>query len=479
MVKRALIIDDEEDTEVLIRICMHVHWPDAVLEIYDPKCGIPDTGFDWERYDLLLLDFDLGLTGENGLTWLSRLIRNKHLPPVIMLTSYATDKLSKESISRGADDFLDKSNLSPELFFESVNRAISRFQANRESLVREIIDNEKTKLLSTDYINKIKSDNLPDEETQLLSIEDYVIRPDDGDEQELETVVHPPVTEKSVRTITAASKRAAQPDNIRLVVPGYNIIRKVGEGGMASIYLAENDEDKSTVILKVLSLTDNESSNLLRRFMREYKLIGQIQHENVVQIYERAFASDYAYIAMEYFEYGDLADRLKQEIDSRTAINYLNQIAKGLGAAHEKGIVHRDMKPANILFRSKDSLAITDFGIAKTDDNKRILDKQLTFEGELMGTIYYISPEQIEGSEADQRSDIYSLGVIMYKILTGKHPYSGNTHNEVFEGHLFAPIPTLPEKYRKLQPLLDGLLAKDPDERFQSTEELIMGLNWE
>lgn len=477
MVNRALIIDDEEDTEVLVRICMHVHWPDAVLEIYDPKCGMPGTGFDWQRYDLLLLDFDLGLVGENGLTWLSTLIRQKHLPPVIMLTSYATEKLSKEATARGADDFLDKSKLSPDLFFSSVNRAVAGYHANRKKLVEEIIDNEKTKLLNVEHINKLKDETPPVDETQVLSIEDYLQEPATASEQQLQENSHP-VTEKSVKSVTAASKRASQPKSIKLVVPGYNIIKKVGEGGMASIYLAENEDDRSKVILKVLSLTDNESSNLLRRFMREYKLIGQIQHENVVQIYERAFASDYAYIAMEYFEYGDLADRLKNEIDSKTAINYLNQIAKGLGAAHEKGIVHRDMKPANILFRSNDSLAITDFGIAKTAENKRMLERQLTFEGELMGTIYYISPEQIEGTEADQRSDIYSLGVIMYKILTGKHPYSGNAHNEVFEGHLFAPIPKLPDKYRKLQPLLDGLLAKDPDERFQSTEELIMGLNW-
>lgn len=477
MVKRALIIDDEEDTEVLVRICMHVHWPDAVLEIFDPKCGMPESGFDWGRYDLLLLDYDLGLTGENGLTWLSRIIRHKNLPPVIMLTSYATSKLSKESTARGADDFLDKSNLSPDLFYKSVKRAIAHYQANREELVREIIDNEKTRLLTTEYINKIRENNQPSEETRVLPIDDYSPVACSEDEPEQDMTASPP-TEKSIKSVTAASKRATQPNNINLVVPGYNIIRKVGEGGMATIYLAENDEDRSKVILKVLSLTDNESSNMLRRFMREYKLIGQIEHENVVQIYERAFASDYAYIAMEFFEYGDLAARLKHEIDSKTAINYLNQIARGLGAAHEKGIVHRDMKPANILFRSEDSLAITDFGIAKTADNKRMLEKQLTFEGELMGTIYYISPEQIEGAEADQRSDIYSLGVIMYKILTGKHPYSGNTHNEVFEGHLFAPIPKLPEKYRELQPLLDGLLAKDPDERFQSTEELIMGLHW-
>jgi serine/threonine-protein kinase PpkA len=231
------------------------------------------------------------------------------------------------------------------------------------------------------------------------------------------------------------------------------------------------------VVLKVLNLENNDDSSLLRRFMREYKLIAQIQHPNIVQIYERAFASTFAYIAMEYFSHGDLAERLKRGLDSRTAINYLHQITEGLGAAHAKGIVHRDMKPANILFRSEDSLAITDFGIAKTVESDQ-LKRQLTVDGALMGTLYYISPEQIMGKEADQRSDIYSLGVIMYKMLTGNHPYVGSSPTEVFEGHLSAPIPLLPEKFSSLQPLLDGLLAKDPDERFQSTDDLLMGLNW-
>jgi serine/threonine-protein kinase PpkA len=246
---------------------------------------------------------------------------------------------------------------------------------------------------------------------------------------------------------------------------------------MASIYLAERDEDQLKVVLKVLSLNNNDDSSLLRRFMREYKLIAQVEHPNIVQIYERAFASSFAYIAMEYFSHGDLAERLKKGLDSRTAISYLHQITEGLGAAHAKGIVHRDMKPANILFRSEDNLAVTDFGIAKAAETDQ-LQKQLTVDGALMGTLYYISPEQILGREADQRSDLYSLGVIMYKMLTGNHPYVGSTPTEVFEGHLNVPVPLLPEKFSSLQPLLDGLLAKDVDERFQSTEDLLMGLNW-
>ena len=137
------------------------------------------------------------------------------------------------------------------------------------------------------------------------------------------------------------------------------------------------------------------------------------------------------------------------------------------------------MKPANILLRSPTSLAITDFGIAKDVESENLIKKQLTMDGELMGTLYYISPEQILGANADRSSDIYSMGVIMYKMLTGKHPFTGSNPTEVFEGHLNSPIPALPAPFISLQPLLDGLLAKDPDERFQSTDDLLMGLNWQ
>ncbi len=477
MVKRVLIIDDEEDTEVLVRLCMHTHFPEAILEIYDPKCGMPGDQFDWDRYDLLLLDYNLGLDNENGLTWLSRIIRQKDLPPVILLTSYDTEKLARESQIKGADEFLIKTKLNPKMFLESIQSAQKNYKTTRKRFVDHIMEGEKTTLIKKDDLKKITA--TPEQEPEEDATEKTM--PDGTTQININYSENRPTTTTTSRTTDAVStvkKRAMQPENITLVVPGYRLLDKIGEGGMASIYLAETEGDNSKVVLKVLSFKDNEDTSLLRRFMREYKLIAQVHHENIVQIFERAFASDFAYIAMEYFQFGDLAKRLTKGIDSDTAISYLKQIASGLGAAHEKGIVHRDLKPANVLFRTEDTLAITDFGIAKTSGQKMELSKQLTMEGEIMGTIYFLSPEQIEGAEADKRSDIYSLGVIMYKILTGKHPYSGATYEEVFNGHLNEPIPQLPAKYKKLQPLLDGLLAKDPDERFQSTEDLIIGLDW-
>ena len=485
---RILIIDDAEDMEFLIRFCAHAYWPDAVLEMYDPRCGIPEKSFNWSRYDLLLLDYDLGLTDKNGLDWLVQLVKDEHLPPVIMLTSYASDKLSKKALKSGVDGFLDKNTLTPESFSSTVKSIISATGLRQRRPSDKRTTAERTQYLSPeDKLKILKSvagkitDKPADdqfEKTRLLPVAEIdppvpaVSKSSETPSQVLQTSSRT----TSQNTGTTLSRKA-QPVDIPIVVPGYVINQKIGEGGMASIYLAEREEDHLKVVLKVLSLNNNDDSSLLRRFMREYKLIAQIEHPNIIQIYERAFASSFAYIAMEYFSHGDLAERLKKGLDSRTAINFLHQITEGLGSAHAKGIVHRDMKPANILFRSEHSLAITDFGIAKAVESEQ-LQKQLTVDGALMGTLYYISPEQIIGREADKRSDLYSLGVIMYKMLTGNHPYVGSSPTEVFEGHLNAPIPLLPEKFSSLQPLLDGLLAKDADERFQSTEDLLMGLNW-
>jgi tRNA A-37 threonylcarbamoyl transferase component Bud32/DNA-binding NarL/FixJ family response regulator len=488
MLQRILIVDDAEDMEFLVRFCTHAYWPEAILEMYDPRCGIPEKSFNWSRYDLLLLDYDLGITGENGLDWLAQLLEDEHLPPVVVLTGYASSKLAKKALDSGADGFLDKNTLTPETFSRTVRDIMTAIREGQRRPGDSRVTAEKTEYLSAEDkqrilqgVDKNRAVEQPAEDefekTRLLPAENNIAAETITAETATSRVIQPTTTTSSRVTTSSFPHKNRQSADIPIIVPGYTISQKIGEGGMASIYLAERDDDKLKVVLKVLNLDNNDDSSLLRRFMREYKLIAQIQHPNIVQIHERAFASTFAYIAMEYFSHGDLAERLKRGLDSRTAIDYLHQITEGLGAAHARGIVHRDMKPANILFRSENSLAITDFGIAKTMESDQ-LKRQLTVDGALMGTLYYISPEQIMGKEADQRSDIYSLGVIMYKMLTGNHPYVGSSPAEVFEGHLTAPIPLLPGKFSSLQPLLDGLLAKDPDERFQSTDDLLMGLNW-
>jgi serine/threonine protein kinase len=208
--------------------------------------------------------------------------------------------------------------------------------------------------------------------------------------------------------------------------------------------------------------------------MREYSLIAKLSHPNVIRIHERGFAADFAYIAMDYYPRGDLRQRIRGPISPRTALDYVFQIADGVGAAHSQGIVHRDIKPGNILFRDDATLAVTDFGIAKD----LVSNQRLTQDRILLGTAYYMSPEQINGGEVNLQSDLYSIGAVLYHMLTGAPPYRAETPWDLMQAHLSAPIPRLPQAIAGCQPLIDGLLAKQPEDRFLTTQELKEGVDW-
>jgi serine/threonine protein kinase len=177
---------------------------------------------------------------------------------------------------------------------------------------------------------------------------------------------------------------------------------------------------------------------------------------------------------MEYCPAGDLSDRLNKALPTETAVSYMRQIADGIGAAHKAGIIHRDIKPGNILFRSDGSIAIADFGIAKLQS----AENNITTDGLSLGTILYISPEQICSDTIGRYSDLYSLGIIFYKMLTGEYPFFSNSVERILKAHLESRVPRLPSEFARFQPVIDRLLAKNPDERFQSTDEFIVDLEW-
>ena len=257
-------------------------------------------------------------------------------------------------------------------------------------------------------------------------------------------------------------------------VPGYEVERLLGQGNMASAYLARGLADKRRIVLKIIHLNNQLDRELLKRFIQEYKIIARVAHPNVIHIEERGFGSDFAFIAMEYCAFGSLKTRIKQGVKLHEALDFLRQIASGLGAVHDIGVTHRDMKPANLLFRDPQSIVVTDFGVAKDLGNT----ESLTARGSFVGSLYYCSPEQIARQDSGPLSDLYSLGVILFQMLTGSPPFTGKTAAEVMDAHLHAPIPRLPASVAVMQPLIDGLLAKDASERFQTTAELVSGIAW-
>jgi class 3 adenylate cyclase len=248
-----------------------------------------------------------------------------------------------------------------------------------------------------------------------------------------------------------------------LLIEGYRILRQIGAGGMASIFLAQTKEHAAPQVLKIMRLDGMPADDGLQRFIQEYALLAQLHHPNVARIFKQDFSAGHAYIAMEYFPGGDLRARIG------TGIRYLKEIAAGLQAIHVAGIVHRDLKPDNLMLRQDGSLALADFGIAK-QVSMLMMD---TDHGDVVGTPSYLSPEQARGMAVDARSDLYSLGVMLYEMLTGQKPYRAATTRELLELHINAPVPELGPEHMTLQPVLTRLMAKDRGLRYASAQALL------
>jgi eukaryotic-like serine/threonine-protein kinase len=256
-----------------------------------------------------------------------------------------------------------------------------------------------------------------------------------------------------------------------VIIKGHRCLRQVGSGGMCKIYLAESERAGTLVVLKVFSQVPDVSERFVGfdRFLQEYEIVAGLKHENIVRIYDLGVADDHAYIAMEHFPAGDLRHRMKSPMTPATALHFLEQIASALGAIHAVGVLHRDLKPANVMLRTDGSLCLIDFGLAKANE----LDVELTGTREIFGTPYYMSPEQGHAELIDARSDLYSLGVVFYEMLTGRKPYTGASAMEVIYKHKRAELPAIAPQYASYEPLLKRLLAKSPDDRYQSAREVL------
>lgn len=253
-------------------------------------------------------------------------------------------------------------------------------------------------------------------------------------------------------------------------IAGYEIKRSIGQGGMATAFLAEQTSLGRQVVLKILDTSINDSLQTLQRFLNEGRLVASLHHPHIITIYDIGTAGSSVYISMEYVEGGDLKDRLQNgPLSSAAALGILEQIGSGLALAHAHGIVHRDVKPGNILFRLDGTPLLSDFGIAKS----LAMDAELTSTGVFLGSPNYMAPEQAQAANIDGRADIYSLGVIVYEMLTGQKPYQSNSVIDVIYMHRQAPLPRLPAQLSSLQEFLDLMLAKDREDRFRDVPAML------
>ncbi|MEW8558334.1 MAG: protein kinase [Candidatus Thiodiazotropha sp.] len=250
-------------------------------------------------------------------------------------------------------------------------------------------------------------------------------------------------------------------------IPGYTMIRKIGSGGSADVYLAVQQNLNRRVALKLLKGALTAEAKFGERFKREGRIIAQLNHPHIIPVYDIGEHDGHYYMAMEYLKGGDLRDQAEQ-LTLQDLLQTVLQVTDALQAAHQRGFIHRDIKPANILFRNPKQAVLTDFGIARQTESLT----QMTVTGAMLGTPAFMSPEQIAGRPLDGRTDLYSLGVTLFEMLTGYQPYRGDSMMSVAIQHLNAEIPRLPRATSPLQRLVDQLLAKDPEKRIADAETL-------
>lgn len=255
-------------------------------------------------------------------------------------------------------------------------------------------------------------------------------------------------------------------------IPGFDIDSEIGQGAMASVYLATQRSLQRKVALKVMAASLAADPSFCERFLREGRTLARLSHPHIATIHDIGNVDDVYYMAMEYLPNGTLGERIAAGLSPERGLLYVRQIAQALGYAHAEGLVHRDVKPANILFRADGTAVLSDFGIAKSLDDRT----QFTQAGFAVGTPNYMSPEQARGMDIDGRADLYALGVVLYEILVGELPFRGTDALSTALAHLAEPLPELPIEHGRYQAILRRLLAKDPNERFADALALVAAL---
>jgi|GEM_PF-347189 len=501
--KRAfLVIDNQPGFAGLLKNIVEREWDSMRVDTYDPTdWGWPED-VDWKHYSIVFIASRMG--EDDGLEWLEILRNKPDFPSCIILgNSGEPSELDVRCKDLGAVDYLRKSMLTRKRIVDAVRAVIQKNKKSAKPAPQQPGSSpelEEFNLAPLDDVPVTSAAELtsgpvpsmgsntaglslqPQEELRadLLGIQETpaaaektepakVLVPEDknptGDTKETS-----PDNSASLEKLVEQSIKGPAMQNSKLRVDGYVIEKKIAEGGMSGIYLCTREEDGKPAVLKTILPRVEEAKKLraVERADLEFSVISRIHHNNVVRLYDHGRANDIVYTTMEYFDTGDLKQRMQQGITQQQALSYMVQVAEGLNAIHGSGIIHRDLKPANIMFRQNDTLAILDFGIAK--DITRKLD--LTLKGMRLGTPSYMSPEQGNGGyKLDARSDLYSLGVMLYEMLSKQRPYRGRAA-EVIKSHLYDPIPQLPQEFFEVQVIIDRLMGKFPHNRFESAYDL-------
>lgn len=407
---RLLIVDRDARYREWLRNHLGVLFPDGAITAID------DRDFEARLETLTRADFHLvlfvaqfGFSPEDphseGLEWLRVLRDRPDFPAVIAVAEDGNELTAVRALQLGACDYLPKRLVNPDRLRTAVKLALRRIELSEAQSAEPVEENTST-------------------------------------------------------------SQAAR--SLRDPVPGYTIRKTIGESEKALVYLASSEKMSTDVALKVTK-SENDDPEDQRVFAREYEALSALRNPSIVNIYDYGTHAGREYLAMEYFPRGDFKARLMRGVLEADALRYLEQVARALQVVHEAGILHRDLKPPNLMLRENDTIVLIDFGLARSLGNAL----HNTRTGVLRGSPYYMSPEQALGEDLDGRTDLYSLGILFYEMLTGRKPYTGSSAIDVLQQHVTAPVPQLPHSHVHLQALLEGLIAKSREERFTSADQAI------
>ena len=455
---RVLVVDDDVRYSEWLRHHLDVLCPQASvsmlnLEEFERWC----TMFSGRDCDLLMLAANFGASpedpGAHGLSLLRRLRDQPATPAVVALAEAGNELTAVRALQLGAVDYLPKRLLTPERLSTAVRVALRRVERRVARRLASLAN------LSRDQANGMPANaaaqNAPDADAGAVDAAGAAQAPaTEGAEAEA-------LQPAGVAALLAAANAE--------VIPGYTLRLKIGESEKAVVYLATSTRRGHNVALKVSKTLRDEAAG--RQFLeREYTAVMAVRSPLVVEIYDYGVHAGFEYLAMEYLPRGDLKARLQRGLSEADALHYVVQIASALQVVHEAGLVHRDLKPPNVMLRENDGVALIDFGLARSLQG----NTASTHTGVLLGSPYYMSPEQALGETLDARSDFYSLGIICYELLTGNKPYTGDTAMEVLQQHVSAPVPVLPPELARYQSFLGRLLAKSRGERFATAAEILV-----
>ena len=251
-------------------------------------------------------------------------------------------------------------------------------------------------------------------------------------------------------------------------IPGYKLLKVLKQSKRSRTFLAEQQSLARQVALKVLSEEFFDDPALRQRFVDEGKSAARLNHPHVLAVFDIGSAGGFPFIATEYVPGGTLRERMQQPMAPVEALRIARDLASALEYAHSQGVIHRDIKPSNVMFRGDGAAVLGDLGILKAQSGASSMQ---------VGSPHYMSPEQIEGHTGDGRADLYSLGTVLFEMLTGRPPFDAEDPFAVISKHLTDPVPRLPEALSQYQPLIERTLAKKPEERFASARELVLAID--